>query len=71
MTWWKSGSPVRGTTNSTKEGLYGGYISTVELGLELSEIMNAEEFTCQAKNPAIDRSIHDTTVLNILCECFY
>ncbi|XP_058810158.1 nephrin isoform X2 [Phymastichus coffea] len=66
MSWWKSGSPVRGTTNSTKEGLYGGYISTVELGLELSETMNNEEFTCQAKNPEIDRSIHDSTMLNIL-----
>ncbi|XP_011493935.1 PREDICTED: nephrin-like [Ceratosolen solmsi marchali] len=66
MSWWKSGSPVIGTTNSTKDGLYGGYISMVELVLDLTEDMNGEEYTCQAKNPEIDRSVHDTTTLNIL-----
>jgi hypothetical protein len=68
MSWWKLGSPVTGTTNSTKDGLYGGYISTVELLLNLAENMNGEVYTCQAKNPEIDRSVHDTTTLNILCE---
>ncbi|OXU27526.1 hypothetical protein TSAR_002284, partial [Trichomalopsis sarcophagae] len=66
MSWWKAGSPVTGTTNSTKNGLYGGYISSVELELELNEDMNGEEYTCQAKNPEIDRSVHDSTSLDIL-----
>ncbi|KAJ8679127.1 hypothetical protein QAD02_014914 [Eretmocerus hayati] len=66
MSWWKSGSLVVGAVNSTKEGLYGGFISTVEISLELSEDMNGEEYICQAKNSFIDRSVHDSTRLNIL-----
>uniref|UniRef100_A0ABD2WLG2 Nephrin n=1 Tax=Trichogramma kaykai TaxID=54128 RepID=A0ABD2WLG2_9HYME len=66
MSWWKAGSPVLGTNTSTKAGLYGGIISQVELALDLTEDMNGEEYTCQAKISDIDRSVHDTTKLNIL-----
>lgn len=70
MSWWKAGSPVPGTNTSTKTGLYGGFISQVDLLLNLTEEMNGEEYTCQAKNPEITRTVHDTTALNILCEFF-
>ncbi|CAB0042243.1 unnamed protein product, partial [Trichogramma brassicae] len=66
MSWWKAGSPVLGTNTSSKAGLYGGIISQVELALDLTEDMNGEEYTCQAKISDIDRSVHDTTKLNIL-----
>lgn len=68
MSWWKNGIPIPGTRNSTKPGLHGGYLSSVELALDLTEDMNGEVYTCQAKNVELDRSSHDATTLDVLCE---
>lgn len=70
MSWWKNGIPVAGTRNSTKPGLHGGFISSVELTLDLSEEMNGEVYTCEAKNTELSRSIHDATILDILCKYY-
>lgn len=69
MSWWKNGIPVSGTRNSTKPGLHGGYLSSVELALDLTEDMNGEVYTCEAKNTELGRSSHDATTLDVLCEC--
>lgn len=69
MSWWKNGIPVPGTRNSTKPGLHGGYLSSVELTLDLTEDMNGEVYTCEAKNTELGRSSHDATTLDVLCEC--
>lgn len=69
MSWWKNGIPVPGTRNGTKPGLHGGYLSFVELALDLTEDMNGEVYTCEAKNTELGRSIHDATTLDVLCEC--
>ncbi|XP_050465209.1 nephrin-like isoform X4 [Cataglyphis hispanica] len=66
MSWWKNGIPVAGTRNSTKPGLHGGYLSSVELALDLTEDMNGEVYTCEAKNTELGRSIHDATTLDVL-----
>ncbi|XP_015599513.1 nephrin isoform X4 [Cephus cinctus] len=66
MSWWKSGIPIEGIKNSTKSGLHGGYLSSVELTLDLTEDMNGDLYTCQARNAEMERSIHDATTLNIL-----
>ncbi|XP_076762632.1 sticks and stones isoform X2 [Xylocopa sonorina] len=66
MSWWKGGIPVQGTKNGTKPGLHGGYLSFVELTLDVTEKMNGEVYTCQARNNEMDRSIHDATTLDVL-----
>ncbi|XP_012226439.1 nephrin isoform X3 [Linepithema humile] len=66
MSWWKNGIPVTGTRNGTKPGLHGGYLSFVELSLDLTEDMNGEVYTCEAKNTELGRSIHDATTLDVL-----
>ncbi|XP_018304858.1 nephrin [Mycetomoellerius zeteki] len=66
MSWWKNGIPVPGTRNSTKPGLHGGYLSSVELTLDLTEDMNGEVYTCEAKNTELGRSSHDATTLDVL-----
>lgn len=68
MSWWKQGIPVPETRNSTKAGLHGGYVSSVEITLELTEKMNGEVYTCQARNAALERAIHDATTLTIFCK---
>ncbi|XP_077276716.1 sticks and stones isoform X2 [Temnothorax americanus] len=66
MSWWKNGIPVPGARNSTKPGLHGGYLSSVELSLDLTEDMNGEVYTCEAKNAELGRSSHDATTLDVL-----
>ncbi|XP_043477806.1 nephrin-like isoform X3 [Leptopilina heterotoma] len=66
MSWWMAGIPVEGTENSTKPGLHGGYVSIVTLPLDFKESMNNNVYTCQARNAAMERSIHDAVTLNIL-----
>lgn len=68
MSWWKNGIPVQGTKNGTKSGLYGGFLSFVELTLDITDDMNGMVYTCQAKNNQMKRSIHDATTLDVLCE---
>lgn len=68
MSWWKGGIPVQGTKNGTKPGLHGGFLSFVELSLDVTEEMNGEVYTCQARNNQMDRSIHDATTLDVLCK---
>ncbi|XP_076375305.1 sticks and stones isoform X2 [Megalopta genalis] len=66
MSWWKGGIPVQGTKNGTKPGLHGGFLSFVELALDVTEEMNGEVYTCQARNNQMERSIHDATTLDVL-----
>lgn len=71
MSWWKGGIAVEGTKNSSRLGLHGGWVSTVELQLQFTEEMNDEVYTCEARNSKMQRSTHDATSLNILCEYFF
>lgn len=66
MSWWNNGIPVAGTRNSTKPGLHGGYVSSVELTLDLTVDKNGEVYTCEAKNTELGRSVHDATTLDVL-----
>ncbi|XP_026675533.1 nephrin-like isoform X2 [Ceratina calcarata] len=66
MSWWKGGIPVQGTRNGTKPGLHGGFLSFVDLALDLTEEMNGELYTCQARNNEMDRAVHDATTLDVL-----
>ncbi|XP_011311068.1 nephrin isoform X1 [Fopius arisanus] len=66
MSWWKAGIAVKGTKNTTKIGLHAGWVSTVELQLRLTENMNSDVYTCEARNSKMQRSTHDATTLNIL-----
>ncbi|XP_043493049.1 nephrin isoform X3 [Polistes fuscatus] len=66
MSWWKGGISVPSTKNGTKAGLHGGFLSYVELALDLTEDMNCEVYTCQARNAQMERSIHDAITLHVL-----
>lgn len=60
---------MQGTKNGTQPGLHGGFLSFVELSLDVAEEMNGEVYTCQASNNQMQRSVHDATTLNVLCKC--
>uniref|UniRef100_A0A8D9ETC5 Nephrin n=1 Tax=Cacopsylla melanoneura TaxID=428564 RepID=A0A8D9ETC5_9HEMI len=67
MSWYREGLPVlEGVKNTTKPGLHGGVISSISLGLNITNEINGISFTCQATNPALQRSINDAVELNVM-----
>lgn len=68
LSWWREGIPVLGLNNVTKAGLHGGKVSSLELKLNITEQMNGIIYTCQAKNEALQRSVHDAITLQVLCK---
>lgn len=66
LSWWREGIPVQGLQNSTKPGLHGGKVSTLELKLNITEQLNGIVYTCQAMNEALQRSVHDAITLQVL-----
>ncbi|XP_049307143.1 nephrin isoform X1 [Bactrocera dorsalis] len=66
LTWWKDGIPIDGINNSSKPGLWGGTVSTLEFKVNVSQEMNGVVYTCQSANEALQRSVHEAVNLNIL-----
>ncbi|XP_056630856.1 nephrin isoform X1 [Diorhabda sublineata] len=66
LSWWKQGIPVLGLMNTTKPGLHGGTVSTIEMKINVTEQMNGIVYTCQASNEALSRSVHDAITLQVL-----
>ncbi|XP_022909293.1 nephrin isoform X2 [Onthophagus taurus] len=66
LSWWREGIPVQGVLNTTKAGLHGGKVSSIELKLNITEQMNGIVYTCQATNEAMQRSVHDAVILQVL-----
>lgn len=69
MSWWREGIPVQGLINTTKPGLHGGTVSSIEMKINVTEQMNGMVYTCQANNEALQRSVHDAVTLQVLCKC--
>lgn len=68
LSWWREGIPVQGLTNSSKPGLHGGTVSTIELKMNVTEQMNGIVYTCQANNEILQRSVHDAITVQVLCK---
>ncbi|KAK5640308.1 hypothetical protein RI129_011119 [Pyrocoelia pectoralis] len=66
LSWWREGIPVDGLYNTTKAGLHGGKVSSIELKLNVSEQLNGIVYTCQATNEALQQSVHDAITLKVL-----
>lgn len=57
-----------GFNNSSKPGLWGGTVSTLELKVNLTQEMNGVVYTCQSTNDALQRSVHEAIKLDVLCK---
>ncbi|XP_023310255.1 nephrin [Anoplophora glabripennis] len=66
LSWWREGIPVQGLINTTKPGLHGGTVSSIEMKINVTEQMNGMVYTCQANNEALQRSVHDAITLQVL-----
>lgn len=68
LSWWKDGIPVEGVNNSSKPGLWGGTVSSLELKVNVTQEMNGIIYTCQSNNEALQRSVHEAVSLQVLCK---
>lgn len=56
-----------GENSSNRPGLWGGSVSTLELYINITQEMHDVIYTCQSINEALQRSVHETVSLDILC----
>lgn len=68
LTWWKEGIPVEGVNAMSKPGLWGGTVSSLELKINVTQDMDGVVYTCQSNNEALQRSVHETVSLQVLCK---
>lgn len=70
MSWWREGiSVTEGITNSSKPGLHGGTVSSIQLKLNITPEIDGDVYTCQAANTVLQRSVHDAITMSVLCKC--
>lgn len=67
LSWWKDGIPVDGVNKASKAGLWGGTVSSLELKINVTQEMNGIVYTCQSNNEALQRSVHESVSLQVLC----
>ncbi|XP_017106061.2 nephrin isoform X7 [Drosophila bipectinata] len=66
LSWWKDGIPIEGINNTSKPGLWGGTVSTLEFRVNITQEMNGQVYTCQSANEALQRSVHEAVTLDVL-----
>ncbi|XP_017066091.1 nephrin isoform X3 [Drosophila eugracilis] len=66
LSWWKDGIPIEGINNTSKPGLWGGTVSTLEFRVNITQEMNGQVYTCQSANEALQRSVHEAVSLDVL-----
>lgn len=57
-----------GINNTSKPGLWGGTVSTLEFRVNVTQEMNGQVYTCQSANEALQRSAHEAVSLDVLCK---
>lgn len=68
VSWWKDGIPVEGVNGTSKSGLWGGTVSSLDLKINVTQDMNEVIYTCQSNNEALQRSSHEAITLQVLCK---
>nr|XP_014294021.2 nephrin isoform X3 [Halyomorpha halys] len=67
MSWWREGiSVTEGISNSSKPGLHGGTVSSIQLKLNITPEIDGDVYTCQAANTVLQRSVHDAITMSVL-----
>ncbi|XP_035898919.1 nephrin-like isoform X2 [Anopheles stephensi] len=68
LAWRHEGTVLEGTNNSSKAGLWGGTVSSLELKLNITQDMDGHVYTCQSTNEMLQRSINVAVNLPVLYE---
>lgn len=65
---WKEGIPVVGGNVITRSGLWGGTISSLIMNVNVTQDMNGVGYTCQSNHKDLQRIVHETVKLQVLCK---
>ncbi|XP_052891416.1 nephrin-like [Anopheles moucheti] len=68
LAWRHKGTTLEGTNNSSKPGLWGGTVSSLELKLNITQDMDGHVYTCQSTNEMLQRSVNVAVNLPVLYE---
>ncbi|XP_035786557.1 nephrin-like isoform X4 [Anopheles albimanus] len=66
ISWWRDGIAVDGLNNASKPGLWGGWVSSLELMVNISQDMDGNVYTCQSANEVLQRNVHEAIKLQVL-----
>ncbi|XP_063704148.1 nephrin isoform X1 [Culicoides brevitarsis] len=67
LSWWREGIAIPGDNiTEFKAGLWGGTASHAMLKINVTQDMNGIIFTCQSRNEALQRSVHEAIKLDIM-----
>ncbi|XP_076310450.1 nephrin-like isoform X2 [Tachypleus tridentatus] len=66
LQWWRNGDPITGNHDGAVDGLYGGKVSRSRLRFNVTSADDTYEFTCQATNLELQRSVHHSVKLRVL-----
>ncbi|XP_076367048.1 nephrin-like isoform X3 [Tachypleus tridentatus] len=64
--WWRNGDLITGSHDGVVDGLYGGKVSRSRLRFNVTSADDRSEFTCQATNRKLQRSVHHSATLRVL-----
>ncbi|XP_049289037.1 nephrin-like isoform X2 [Anopheles funestus] len=68
LAWRHEGTVLEGMNNSSKAGLWGGTVSSLELKLNITQDMDGHVYICQSTNEMLQRSINVAVNLAVLYE---
>ncbi len=68
MRWRHNGEVLDSTDSSTKEGPFGGVITTNVLQIDVTTKHVGAVFTCEAEHLASQTTVHNSTILTIKCK---
>lgn len=70
LSWWRNDVPVTDHViyNHTVFKMYGGVAASIQLSMKVSTESDGVVYTCQATNSALERSIHSSHKLQVVCK---
>jgi hypothetical protein len=68
IVWRHAGKRLEGADQATKAGDFGGTVTTNLLEVDISPEHHGAVFVCEAKNEALQQSVHDAVTLSVRCE---
>ncbi|GIY32875.1 nephrin [Caerostris darwini] len=67
--WWKDGESIPGFHEGVVDSTHGGKATRNRVRFNVTSADDTSTYTCQATNHVLRRTVHDTFILRVLCEC--
>ena len=68
ITWFSQGKQLSGGTSSTSPSPEGGFVTTSEINVKLSDRENNVPYQCHATNDAVGKTVVKSVTLKVMCK---